>query len=274
MMSDFSSILPKLSKLKQQLKDAGIYDAANEIRYILKYLGKDNTSSFSIDEQKRFDEIVNRRAKREPLAKIIGQKSFWNSTFITTCDTLDPRCDSETMIEAVIKTVSKKNLNILDLGTGTGCLLLSLLQEFEDAVGVGCDISEKALSVAFQNAKSLSLNHRAKFVISDWLSAIDISSKKFDVVVSNPPYIPNDDSRVNAEASYDPAIALYAGQDGLCAYRAIFKDIHKVLDGDLFVEIGIDQEKQIIDIAQIYGLRFCQHFFDLNGVVRILQFTR
>lgn len=233
---------------------------------------KNSKQQFEEKEIKRFECFIERRRKGEPVAKIIGEREFWGLTFKTNKHTLDPRPDSETLIEAVLREYKDKTqkLRIVDLGTGTGCLLLSLLSEYKNASGAGVDISEKALKTAKENAENLSLDDRAEFVISNW--AEDITDK-FDIVISNPPYIKSGEiKKLEREvAEYDPISALDGGNDGLNCYRAIAGQVNNLLKkgGKAFFEIGEGQEG---DIKSIIPLEYVNSRKDLAGIIRCLVF--
>ena len=221
------------------------------------------------------ENAIKRRLAHEPIAKIIGKKGFWKSEFITSTDVLDPRPDSETMIEAVLKHCPQKNYRILDIGTGSGCLLFSLLEEYPDATGIGVDKSAKALTVATKNRRNLSAELvRKDFFMADWYR--DLGT--FDIVISNPPYIPTEDILTLEPdvREYDPMMALDGGEDGLNAYRAISDNIMNLLNdnGFLFLEIGIHQAKSVIDIFTKQGLTHIKTHKDLSGIERILTFQK
>ena len=218
------------------------------------------------DEQ--LNSFISRRLAGEPVAKIIGKKGFWKDDFFVSKDVLDPRPDSETLIEAVLEKFPDKNqtLRILDLGTGSGCLLLSLLGEYKDATGVGIDISEKALAIAKQNKG----NKAAEFIRRDMRQ--DLSDLgQFDIMISNPPYIPTAEIQTLERdvKDYDPLLALDGGADGLDFYRALAK---QHLAPALFIEIGKDQEQQIIPLFEQQGWQFVQSWKDLGGITRVLEF--
>ena len=213
--------------------------------------------------------FIKRRLAGEPLAKIIGKKGFWKDEFIVSKDVLDPRPDSETLIEAVLSKFPDKTepLRILDLGTGSGCLLLSLLGEYKNATGIGLDISEKALEIARQNAHTC----RTTFVQRDMRK--DLSDLgRFDIMVSNPPYIPTAEIQTLERdvKDYDPILALDGGADGLDFYRTLAK---QHLAPTLFIEIGKDQEQQIIPLFEQEGWKFAQSWKDLGGITRVLYFS-
>ncbi len=218
--------------------------------------------------EEELDSFIARRLKGEPVAKIIGKKGFWKDDFVVSYDVLDPRPDSETLIEAVLQTYPDKEapLRFLDLGTGSGCLLLSLLGEYPNATGVGVEISEKALKIANQNNKL----KRAKFILGDMKKTLaDLG--QFDILISNPPYIPTKDieSLEPDTKDYDPMLALDGGTDGLDFYRALSK---QHLAPTLFIEIGINQENEIIPLFESEGWHFVRSWKDLGGIIRILSF--
>jgi release factor glutamine methyltransferase len=231
-------------------------------------------ADIDISEQQlqSIEKQVNRRANHEPLSKIIGKANFWKNTFYTTKDTLDPRPESEFFIEAVLKYYRNKNLPLtfLDLGTGTGCLLLSCLAEYQNASGVGVDQCSKALLVAKQNAENLNLEKRAHFHKSFWNYSVD---GIFDVVLCNPPYI-KDAEQLPMEVSWDPCLALYGGCDGLCAYKEIFPMLHKntYAKSIIFIEIGLGQKHDVCKLATTEHLRLIDVIPDLQNIPRILVF--
>lgn len=223
--------------------------------------------------------FVARRQKGEPVAKIIGQKGFWTLDLKVSKDTLDPRPDSETIIDAVLKNFSDKSapIRILDLGTGSGCLLLALLDEYKNATGVGMDASAAALQIADQNAKKYA-PMRAKLLCRSWNEDNwwnDLGG--FDVVVCNPPYIPTGEiQNLDVDVkNYDPLAALDGGVDGLDDYRTLSDSISQVLkqNGLIFFEIGQGQKSDIVDIMQTKKLHLKKSYRDLGNIVRVLVFS-
>lgn len=220
------------------------------------------------------DEFIARRRVGEPVSKILGRRGFWKGEFIVTPDVLDPRADSETLIESVLSHFpdTARPYRILDIGTGSGCLLVSLLGEYKNAAGVGIDISEKALNVARQNAHQLPAEfHRrdcAADDLTDW--------GRFDIIVSNPPYIPTAEiARLDVGVrQYDPALALDGGADGLDAYRALARVCPALLapDGLIFVELGQGQGADVRRIMARQRLGFVSADTDLGGIERVLVF--
>lgn len=219
---------------------------------------------------------VERRLKREPVSRIVGHRGFWKSNFKVTPQTLDPRPDSETLVETALKTARPAPKTILDLGTGTGCLLLSLLQEWPEATGVGIDISAEAVETARENAAALGLSSRAKFLESKWENFE--SNESFDSIISNPPYIATGEiPTLEPEvAKYDPMTALLGGEDGLDCYRSIAGLLPKWLKkgGWAFFEIGYKQAKDVNSILAKAGLDVIQTVPDLAGNDRVVVAKR
>lgn len=212
------------------------------------------------DVGSRFDAMIARRLKAEPVSRIIGAKEFYGRTFALDKHTLDPRPDTETLIDAVLGTLRQEGrrdekLRILDLGTGTGCILLTLLAELPHARGLGSDVSEDALEIARANARELGVNNRASFVAGDWFGPIEGG---FDIVVSNPPYIASAEiAGLSREVSYDPLLALDGGKDGLDAYRRIASGVARVLNpgGLVILEIGETQAEAVLGLLGGAGLK-------------------
>lgn len=223
--------------------------------------------------------FIKRRLNNEPVSKIIGIRGFWKQDFYVTHDVLDPRPDSETLIETVLRFYSNKQqkIHFLDIGTGSGCLLASLLEEYQNAVGMGIDISQKALKVAKKNLAPF----KGRFsLIQDDFMASDFAKNLgiFDVIVSNPPYIKKDDiNTLSPEVRlYDPHTALDGGVDGLNAYRFLAKKITPLLipKGHIFFEIGLGQADSVEAIMQKNNFTPIARHCDLGGIERVLVFRK
>jgi len=198
-----------------------------------------------------FNKLITRRATREPLAYILKEKEFWSKSFFVNRNTLIPRPETELLCDIVIKAIKKKNPYILDIGTGTGCILLSVLSEIKKAKGVGIDISKKAIEVAKKNSLNLRLNKRANFYTR---SLDDIYNYKFDLIVSNPPYIKTCDIKNLSDdvKRFEPKLALDGGKDGLDVIKKVIyksKSILKKL-GLLAIEIGYGQHYKVSQILK------------------------
>ena len=229
------------------------------------------------DERARLEAALSRRAAFEPVSRIVGRRHFWTLDLAVSPATLDPRADTETVIEAIVTAIPDRAtaLRVLDFGTGTGALLLALLAEYPNATGVGVDLSAEAAEVARANAASHDLGARAIFVVCHWAAGV---TGQYDLIVSNPPYIPHGDlAALPADVrEYDPHLALNGGADGLDAYREIFAAIPGLLttEGLVAVEIGAGQSDAVIDIARQAGLVFSARRADLGGIERALLFKR
>lgn len=220
--------------------------------------------------------LAARRLKREPVARILGQKEFWSIMLSVTPDVLVPRPETETVIEGALDFVGRsglrlEQLRILDIGTGSGALLLALLQELPHATAIGTDVSTDALEVARANAAHCSFESRCNFIACD--IAEDVQGS-FDLVVSNPPYIPHGDIEALAPEvkDYDPKVALDGGRDGLSAYRVIAASAKRLLapGGRMFVELGMGQEAAVRELFTNVGLKVGIARKDLAGIPRAL----
>lgn len=228
------------------------------------------------EEAARIEAAVARRAAREPVSRILGEREFWGLSFGLNAATLDPRPDSETLVAALLAALPDHAapLSLLDLGTGTGCLLLALLSELPQATGCGIDISAAAVEQAATNAARLGLAARARFLCHSWGCGLDIGEGRWDVVVSNPPYIASGEivGLAPEVAAYDPAAALDGGADGLAAYRVLIPAAAAVLrpGGLIALEIGWGQAAAVEALLAEAGLAPLQRARDLAGVERCL----
>jgi release factor glutamine methyltransferase len=219
-----------------------------------------------------YDDLVARRAAHEPLALILGRREFWSLDFAVSPATLVPRGDSETLIEAALDALADRGAvrRVLDLGTGTGCLLLAALQEFSGAFGIGVDRVPAAAALAARNAAALGFADRAAFLVADWAEPL---AGRFDLILSNPPYIPTGDlaGLMPEVVAHEPASALDGGADGLAAYRRIIGGLPGLLTrgGVTVIELGIGQAREVAALAAAAGLP--NHIRnDLAGIPRAL----
>jgi release factor glutamine methyltransferase len=225
----------------------------------------------------RLGDLLRRTLAHEPLSRILGMRAFWGLEFALSPETLDPRPETETLVEAVLARLPDRDraYRFLDLGTGSGCLLLALLSEFPGARGLGVDRAFGAASTARRNAQRLGFGARACFAVGDWASAL---TGQFDVIVANPPYIESAEiARLPREVrDFDPRLALDGGADGLGAYRAIMADASRVLRaGGLFVcEIGAGQDAAVAGIVSGRGFVIEDIVPDLAGIARCVVARR
>lgn len=261
------------------LQQAHIETASLDARILLQYilgisreqLLSDYGLILSPRQYSAYFALIEKRAGRQPVAQLTGRREFWDLAFKVTHHTLDPRPDSEALIEAVLARFRDRGqkLRVLDLGTGTGCLLLTLLKEYPEASGVGVDICEEALSVAQENALNLGLPPRAGFVQSCWGEQV---KEMFDIVISNPPYIPTEAiGRLAPEvAKYEPKLALDGGEDGLRCYREIVSQLPRLLSpqGLAVFEIGFGQARELQSIVESHGLQVVGIKEDLAHIPR------
>ena len=277
-------ILQPLSAILQQ---AGIDNATSDARCILGLvLGRDDPvlpheiiPRWTPDHHHRLEALLERRQTGEPISRMRGWREFWSMRFDLSSATLDPRPDSETVIAAATGWACdhKPAARILDLGTGTGCLLLACLAELPQATGVGIDISTEAVTVATANADRHGLVGRARFCEADFTADLT-GHGQFDLILSNPPYIPS----ANIEAldadvrHFDPLVALDGGLDGLDCWRILCPQIAILLadDGAAFVEIGAGQRKTVDGLGANSKLYLARSFTDLLGHERCLQFQK
>lgn len=227
----------------------------------------------SENDKKIFFSYIDRRIKNEPIAKIINKKAFWKNDFFVNENVLDPRPETELIIEAVLENYKDKlnNLSLFELGVGSGCIICSLLLEYTNSMGVATDISQKAIDVAKHNAENLNILNRANFLQKSWNEDIE---DKFDIIISNPPYISRKEELPNDVVNFDPHLALFAENNGLKSYEEIAKLIHKNCKPNtmIFLEIGKGQEQDIMNIFNGKGFYFFKDYKDLAGIVRVLLF--
>jgi len=260
-----------------RLTAAGVEGAARDARLLLAHalqIAPDRLTlhladRLSPEAAARFEAAVNDRVRRRPVSQITGQRQFWGRSFRVTSDTLDPRPETETLIAAALETPFAR---VLDLGTGTGAILLTLLAERPPATGLATDASEAALAVAARNARALGLADRASFSQSDWFAGVE---GRFDLIVSNPPYISEDEmADLSPEVrDWEPRLALTPGGDGLAAYRAIAAGCgaHLAPGGRLVVEIGPTQGAAVAALFAGAGLSLVRVRPDMDGRDRVVE---
>ncbi len=263
-----------------RLRPAGIDSPRLEARLLLAHtlgltptaLLRDPQTTVPPQHQARYDSLVARRAAREPLAYILGHREFWSLDFAVSPATLIPRPDSETLVQAAREAFAGRPAprQVLDLGTGTGCLLLAALTEFPQAFGIGVDRQPAATRLAAANAAALGLAARAAFLCGDWATALD---SRFDLVLCNPPYIPTCELRalMPEVAGHEPRSALDGGEDGLGAYRTLIPSLKLLLapGGVAVLEVGAGQAETVRALAEQAGFATGLQQ-DLAGMVRAL----
>jgi release factor glutamine methyltransferase len=225
----------------------------------------------------RVERLAARRQAREPMSHILGWREFWSLRFLVTPDVLTPRPDSETLVEAVLSALPDRaaRMRVLDLGVGSGCLLMALLHELPQATGVGVDRSARALDVARRNAQALDMAGRVDLRPGDWGEGIE---ETFDVVVSNPPYVPSDDiETLDPEVSeHEPWLALDGGADGLDCYRRLAGELGYLVrpGGVVALEVGRGQAPMVARLVASAGFRAITIHEDLSGTPRVVLARR
>ncbi|MEH6528058.1 MAG: peptide chain release factor N(5)-glutamine methyltransferase [Sneathiella sp.] len=264
------------------LSEAGIDGARRDASLLLANILDADTSIFHLEPERvlndthhvMFQLAIERRASREPISHILGHREFWSLNFLVGPQVLDPRPDSETLIETALSAQKsgQEITSILDLGTGSGCLLLSLLSEVETARGLGVDQSLAAIEIAEQNAKRLSLDDRATFLQGNWCDSIE---DKFDLVISNPPYIPIDDieSLQPEVKNFEPLAALVGGADGLDCYREIISRVKPIMkpNGMIIFEVGAGQAQEVSELLEKADFSVISCHKDLASIERCIS---
>ena len=254
-----------------KLNKAGVADAMRDARRLLNHAAGGSYLQYDLVPPaiiERFQEAIARRAMREPVSHIVGQRSFWKHEFTITSDVLDPRPETELLVELALAEPFSK---VLELGVGSGCILISLLAENPKARGIGADICEKAVLVAGENAERIGVADRIVLPMSDWWEDL---GGRYDLIVSNPPYIAAKEmADLSPELGYEPRIALTDEGDGLGAYRAIAAGLPNHLNdgGRVLVEIGPTQAVAVCAIFREAGLSDVHIHRDLDGRDRVIS---
>lgn len=266
----------------RQLEDAGVDHPILDARILICHtLGIDRAQMATLDaraltesESADIRALIGRRCRREPVARILGEREFWSLPFNLNDATLEPRPDSEIIVEVTLNALRDRgDVSVLDVGTGTGCLLLALLHELPHATGVGVDLNPHAVDQARDNAANLGLQPRALFRISNWLD--NIVADRFDAIISNPPYIASRDipTLMPEVRNYDPIAALDGGEDGLAAYRILIPQLQERLKPGGFVvfEVGQGQAASVGELLTQNGFKDITFHMDLGGVERCVK---
>lgn len=260
-----------------RLREAGIDGAARDAQLLLAQVLRIEVMRLSLERDMQvspadmlaYEDMLDRRIAREPVSKIIGRRQFWGRDFTVTRDVLDPRPETETLIAEALTGAPPSRL--LDLGTGSGILAITLVAEWREAFAVATDLSDPALKVAARNATLNGVDNRLTFLASDWFARVQ---GRFDLIVSNPPYIAADEmpSLAPEVLGFDPQMALTPGGDGLDPYRKIAAGALAHMDpgGRILVEIGFRQGRAVSDIFAAAGLEDVRIHPDMDGRDRVI----
>ena len=259
-----------------KLSEAGVESAARDARILTAHALKIPVSDLSLKINEKvmaniileLEKFILRRIDREPVSRILGRREFWGRTFYINKKVLDPRGDTETLIDFVIEKPVK---SVLELGTGSGVIAVTLACEWREVIVTATDVSQDALALAEVNAAKFNVENKIQFIKSDWFNNVE---GMYDLIISNPPYIGwNEQDKISTEVSnYDPEIALFAGYDGFDAYKSIIPNLTKFLNPDGFVvlEIGASQSRQVKDILNSYDFFDVEIIKDLSGKDRVI----
>ena len=262
----------------QKLNAAQVENPNLDAKIIFKHILSVDNEQFELCKKneisskitKSYFELIDRRIKREPIAYITNKQSFWNDEFKVTKDTLIPRPETELILENVLSYFPDKkiDLNIADLGTGSGCIIISLLQEYINASGIGIDISKEAIKIANENKKLLKNHERLKLLDEDYA---EYNLNGFDIIVSNPPYISQDSLDIQKDVyDYEPHLALFSKNNGIDAYNKIISNLASRIDKNffLFLEIGLGQASEVTKLLKNNGFTEILTKVDLANIPR------
>ena len=281
-MKKIETIAALLQQARKNLFDADIELSALDARLLLQSASGLNHEDLiaqpnmvlADDKVAKFKTFIERRLNHEPVTRILGEREFYGRPFQVSPAVLDPRADTETIIELILELLGEEPKRFVDLGTGSGAIAITLLAERPNWSGISVDISVEALKIAQTNAVALGVGQRLAFHNSSWFDGI---TEKFDLIVSNPPYIPHREVfELSLEVqNYDPHLALDGGRDGLEAYKAIATQAadHLNSNGLVILEIGAGQCADVTQIFEAQGFALSRHKSDLGGHIRALAFT-
>ncbi|WP_455478638.1 peptide chain release factor N(5)-glutamine methyltransferase [Bartonella sp. B10] len=285
-MNDYS-LNNIIRKTQEKLYTHGILEANANAKILVEWITGTNASDrllrpdirLSSEQIVQLKEAIKRRISGEPVYRIIGKRDFYGISFELSQDTLEPRPDTETLIDLVlpffIKHVEKsQKTTLLDMGTGSGAIAITILKKIPQSYAVAVDISEDALKTATKNANNAKVIHRFTPLLSNWFDSV---TDRFDFIISNPPYIPEEDIKYLAKEVrlYDPLRALIGGKDGLDFYRKLANEAanHLKEEGYVAVEIGHSQEKEVRKLFEKNHFQCLEVRKDLSGIPRALLFT-
>ncbi|WP_273754587.1 peptide chain release factor N(5)-glutamine methyltransferase [Bartonella sp. MM73XJBT.G] len=276
-----------IRQTQEKLRTQGVSEANLEAKILVEWITNTNASDrilqpnlcLSFEQIAQLESAIQRRIAAEPVYRIIGVREFYGISFTLSQETLEPRPDTETLVDLVLPFIKKQSeksekITLLDMGTGSGAIAIAILKQVPQSYAVAVDISENALKTAKKNAENADVINRFTPLLSDWFDSV---TGQFDLIVSNPPYIPEKDIQNLAKEVrlYDPLRALIGGKDGLDFYRRLSDKAANYLkaEGYIAVEIGSSQEKEVCDLFEKNGFKCLEMRKDLNGIPRALLFV-
>ncbi|OLL56068.1 peptide chain release factor N(5)-glutamine methyltransferase [Bartonella henselae] len=276
-----------IRQTQEKLRSQGVSEANLDAKILVEWITDTNISDrilqpdlcLSFEQILQLEKAIQRRIAGEPVYRIIGKREFYGISFSLSQETLEPRSDTETLVDLVLPPLKKygeksEKITLLDMGTGSGAIAIAILKQIPQSYAVAVDISESALKTATKNAKSAKVINRFTPLLSDWFDSV---TGQFDLIISNPPYIPETDITKLAKEVHlhDPLRALIGGKDGLDFYRKLSDKAANYLKekGSLAVEIGYSQEKEVCDLFEKNGFKCLEMRKDLNGIPRALLFV-
>ncbi|UNF29285.1 peptide chain release factor N(5)-glutamine methyltransferase [Bartonella krasnovii] len=276
-----------IRQTQEKLHAQGISEASLEAKILIEWITNTNASDrilqpnlcLSFEQIAQLENAIQRRIAGEPVYRIIGAREFYGISFTLSKETLEPRPDTETLVDLVLPLLKKQSeksekITLLDMGTGSGAIAIAILKQVPQSYAVAVDISDCALKAAKKNAENADVINRFTPLLSDWFDSV---TGQFDLIISNPPYIPEKDIQNLAKEVrlYDPLRALIGGKDGLNFYRKLSDKAANYLkaEGYVAVEIGYSQEKEVCDLFEKNGFKRLEIRKDLNGIPRALLFV-
>lgn len=275
-----------IRQTQEKLRAQGISEASLEAKILIEWITNTNASDrilqpnlcLSFEQIAQLENAIQRRIAGEPVYRIIGAREFYGISFTLSKETLEPRSDTETLVDLVLPLLKKQSeksekITLLDMGTGSGAIAIAILKQVPQSYAIAVDISENALKTATKNAENADVINRFTPLLSDWFDSV---TGQFDLIISNPPYIPEKDipNLAKEVRLYDPLRALIGGKDGLNFYRKLSDKAANYLkaEGYVAVEIGYSQEKGVCDLFEKNGFKCLEIRKDLNGIPRALLF--
>ncbi|WP_273789011.1 peptide chain release factor N(5)-glutamine methyltransferase [Bartonella sp. ML70XJBT] len=276
-----------IRQTQEKLRTQGVSEANLEAKMLVEWITNTNAADrilqpnfcLSFEQIAQLESAIQRRIAGKPVYRIIGVREFYGISFALSQETLEPRPDTETLVDLVLPFLKKQSeksekITLLDMGTGSGAIAIAILKQVPQSYAVAVDISENALKTATKNAKNANVINRFTPLLSDWFDSV---TGQFDLIISNPPYIPEKDIQNLAKEVrlYDPLRALIGGKDGLTFYRKLSDKAANYLkaEGYVAVEIGCFQEKEVCDLFEKNGFKCLEIRKDLSGIPRALLFV-